>query len=263
MRTVSFTPCSASARPDRASPSLPAARWATHLAALFVLLLLCLALAAPQRVWAQQQIAVDVAPLVLERADDGVHLSTQLTFELPSSVEEALHKGMAIYFVTEATTLRARWYWYDKQVARANRYFRLSYQPLSRRWRLQTSTVPLTNNGQGVVLGQVYDTLTEALTGVQRISRWRIAGPGALEPDSRHTVEFQFRLDLTQLPRPFQLGVVGQSDWNIQAERSVRLPADMGRVEPTRSEAPKPDAPKPDAAARPDAPGARGEGGGR
>jgi hypothetical protein len=30
-------------------------------------------------------------------------------------------------------------------------------------------------------------------------------------------VEFRFRLDMSQLPRPFQIGTLGQSDWNISA----------------------------------------------
>ena len=243
MRTDSFTPCSANAVPDAA------VRAHAHSTVRCLLMLLCVwaSLAVWPKAWAEA-VVVEVAPLVLDRGEEGVYLSTQLGFELPSSVEDALTKGMAIHFVTEATTLRFRWYWYDKRVAQATRYVRLSYQPLSRRWRLQASTVPMTHSGQGVVLGQAYDSLREALAGVQRISRWRIAGPTDLEPDARHSVEFQFRLDVSQLPRPFQLGVVGQSDWNIQAERTIRL--DPIRAEPPKGDPARVDLPRAEGGAR-------------
>jgi hypothetical protein len=36
-------------------------------------------------------------------------------------------------------------------------------------------------------------------------------------------VEFRFHLDLSQLPRPFQIGTLGQADWNISASYSQPL----------------------------------------
>jgi hypothetical protein len=34
---------------------------------------------------------------------------------------------------------------------------------------------------------------------------------------------------VSQLPRPFQIGAVGHSDWNISASRNVRLVLDNPR----------------------------------
>ena len=50
---------------------------------------------------------------------------------------------------------------------------RLSYQPLTRRWRLVVSPTPIGNSG--LALGQTFDTREEALAAVQRISHWKIA----------------------------------------------------------------------------------------
>ena len=72
-------------------------------------------------------------------------------------------------------------------------------------------------------LAQSFDSLPEALSALQRISRWRIASAEDVDPDARHNVDFQFRLDVGQLPRPLQIGVVGQSDWAINISRGVRL----------------------------------------
>ena len=144
-----------------------------------------------------------------------------MQFELPPAVEEALAKGIPMYFVAEATIYRDRWYWYDKRVASVARHMRLAYQPLTRRWRLQISPQPIGNSG--LILGQMFDTREEALAAVQRVSGWRIADAADVEPDATHNIDFRFRLDVSQLPRPFQIGAVGQAEWIILAVRNQRL----------------------------------------
>ena len=165
-----------------------------------------------------------ISELRLEQADDGVYLTAQVQFELPALVEEVLEKGIAVYFVAEAELYRERWYWTDLKVAQAARYMRLAYQPLSRRWRLNVSPVPITNAGFGVSLNQNFDTLADALDGVRRVGRLRLGDIAEIGDETTHPVMFRFRLDTSQLPRPFQLGAVGQTDWNISVEKSARLP---------------------------------------
>ncbi|MGV3571940.1 MAG: DUF4390 domain-containing protein [Ramlibacter sp.] len=174
-----------------------------------------------------QGSAPDVTQLQVERTDEGLVLSATVRFELPTVIDDALAKGIPMFFVAEASVFRDRWYWYDKRIAGATRHMRLSYQPLTRRWRLQVSSSPI--GSSGLVLGQNFDSREEALAAVQRISRWRITDPGEVDPESAHNVQFRFRLDLSQLPRPFQIGAVGQSEWSIQAVRVHRLLAEPGR----------------------------------
>jgi hypothetical protein len=165
--------------------------------------------------------ASEVTQLRLERTEEGVLLNATVRFDLPPAVDDALQKGIPMFFVAEATLLRDRWYWYDKPVAGAQRHMRLSYQPLTRRWRLQVSSAPI--GGSGLALGQSFDTQEEALRAVQSIARWKIADVADLEPDARYSIDFRFRLDVSQLPRPFQIGVVGQAEWNVSAARTQRL----------------------------------------
>jgi hypothetical protein len=174
-----------------------------------------------------QQASAEVTQLQVERSEEGVQLSATVRFELPHAVEDALAKGIPMFFVAEASIYRERWYWYDKRVAYAARHMRLAYQPLTRRWRLQVSSSQIGNSG--LVLGQIFDTQEEALAAIQRISRWRIADAGELDADTAHTVDFRFRLDVSQLPRPFQIGAVGQADWVIVAARTQRLVLDTPR----------------------------------
>ncbi len=168
--------------------------------------------------------AADLTPIRVERGDDGVYLSTIVHFELPPVVEDALLKGIPMFFLVEADVYQNRWYWTDKRVASAARTIRLAYQPLTRRWRVNIVS-GLINSSAGLraTLNQNYDTLPEALSAVQRLSRWRIADNADLEPDVMHKLEFSFRLDVSQLPRPFQIGIAGQRDWTIAVQATEKL----------------------------------------
>ena len=172
---------------------------------------------------ATQAVAAEVGELRLERADDGIYVSAALQFDLPELASDALYKGIPMFFVADAVLLRDRWYWSARQVAEATRYFRLSYQPLTRRWRLNISPVPFTNSGLGVVLGQNFDSYADALASIQRISHWKIAESSEIDASGAYTLNFRFRLDMSQLPRPFQIGAVGQSGWNLLVSSSQRL----------------------------------------
>ena len=171
--------------------------------------------------------AAEITQLRLERSEEGVLLSAHVNFDLPAVIDDALAKGIPMFFVAEAVLFRDRWYWYDRQVAAASRHMRLSYQPLTRRWRLVVSPTPIGNSG--LALGQTFDTREEAIAAVQRISHWKIAEAADVDPDVRHNVDFRFRLDVSQLPRPFQIGAVGHADWNISVMRNQRLALESAR----------------------------------
>ena len=178
--------------------------------------------------------AAELDQLKVVRTDDGVYLSAVVQFELPPVVEDALAKGIALFFVVEADIYRDRWYWTDRRVASATRTIRLAFQPLTRRWRVNIVT-GLINNSAGLraTLNQNYDTLPEAMAAVQRLSRWRIADNSEIELDAVLSLDFSFKLDLSQLPRPFQIGVAGQRDWNISVQKNERLQIERETAELT------------------------------
>jgi hypothetical protein len=178
---------------------------------------------------AQAQVATDITQLHLERSEDAWQVSAQLQFDMPVVVEEALLKGIPMVFVYSADVLRERWYWYDKKMQTTERQMRLAYQPLTRRWRLNVSTGAPANSGVGLALNQSYDTLAQALSAIKRVSRWRVAEAGDLDSAAKYKLDFRFRLDLGQLPRPFQIGALGQSDWDIAASALVPLVAESGK----------------------------------
>ena len=209
--TVSSTPCWKSAVPERLLRILRLAFW-----------LLAMPLA-------QAQNAVDLQQLRADRAGGEVLVSASVVFELPPVVEDALLKGIPLFFMLEADLLQERWYWTDKRVTGVQRQLRLAYQPLTRRWRVNATTAPGGDSSQGLALSQNFDSLAEALATVKKISRWKVSDLSESEASAKYRVEFRFRLDLGQLPRPFQIGAIGQSEWDIQASGRAPLRSEAGK----------------------------------
>ena len=167
--------------------------------------------------------SAEVSLLRLERSPDGIFLYANVKVELPAAVEDALMKGVPMFFVAQADVVRHRWYWTDRRVASAQRHMRLAYQPLTRRWRLNVASGVITASSVGLALNLNFESLADAMSALQRLSGWKIADASQVEADATHKVEFRFELDLAQLPRPFQIGVIGQSDWSISATASQQI----------------------------------------
>jgi Domain of unknown function (DUF4390) len=175
-------------------------------------ILLCVGISA-----AQAQSQAEIAQFRAERQDEEIFVSAEVQFELPSTVEDALLRGIPMYFLAELDILRDRWYWYDKKVATAQRSMRLAYQPLTRTWRVNAAQGASVAGSQGLTLNQSFENLRQALAVIKRISRWKVADTTDLDGGVKHHVDFRFKLDLSQLPRPFQIGALGQTGWDISA----------------------------------------------
>lgn len=202
------------ARPARRTPWLASA----------VAAICLLALALPARA-----DKIDLTQIELTRDEEGLSLGYQARIELPRAVEDAMQKGVPLYFVAEAELLRSRWYWRDKRVARASRHWRVTWQPLTRRYRVNFGS-----------LSQTYDTLADALGAVQRSARWKLADPSELEDGARQYVEFSLRLDTSQLPRPLQISFGGQAEWTLGVERTLAVPEVLPPAPPSLPPPPPP-----------------------
>ncbi len=167
---------------------------------------LALATAAP----AQAQ-GVELAQLQTTRADGALNLDFVARVTLPRAVEDALQRGVPIYFVAEAQLLRNRWYWRDERVSRVSRSWRLAYQPLTSAWRVSLGG-----------LNQTFPSLAEALANVSRSGGWKLADLSQLD-EKGYYLEFSYRLDSSQLPGPMQFGLGGQGDWAVGVSRSIKV----------------------------------------
>lgn len=164
----------------------------------------------PTVAWAQ---GVEVLTLQVERGPTIVALDCVLRVTLPAAVEDALRRGVPLHFVARATLYRPRWYWRDERIGRATRQWRLSYQPLTSSYRISIGG-----------LHQTFASLDEALATVSRLSAWRLADADDVDPGERHYVEFEWRLDTSQLPRPMQIGIGSLPEWTLELARTLPLP---------------------------------------
>ena len=118
-------------------------------------------LLAPCHAGADERIGVMAASL--EQAKDGpngaIVLNATFEFELPQALEEAVQKGIALYFNIEFELFRKRWYWFDRRIASSALVYRLSYSPLTRQYRLARGG-----------LSQPFESLDEALALVKSAS---------------------------------------------------------------------------------------------
>lgn len=183
--------------------------------------LLCASWCVMCSAWSQTTSA-DITQLISTRLDKYVAISAQIKFDLPPAIEEAMYKGVSLTFVAEAEITRDRWYWTDKNIATTSRQVRISYQALTRRWRVLPWSDMVSNSGLGVQLPQTYETLAEALAIAQRIYNWRVADLADVT-DANHWLTLRYRLDISQLPKPLQIGLLGQGDWAIATTARQRL----------------------------------------
>jgi hypothetical protein len=174
---------------------------------------LALALLGGMGPWAgiAQAQGVELPSISAKRQDGGAVLDFVAYLSLSKPVEDALRRGVPVYFVADAVVYRPRWYWRDEKVSHVTRSWRLSYQPLTSAWRVSLGA-----------FSQTYPSLEEALYTITRIAHWRI-DDNAPEPGERYYVEFTFKLDSSQLPRPMQLDLAAQSEWRLGVERTLPI----------------------------------------
>jgi hypothetical protein len=189
------------------------------------LLRVCLAalalawLAAPAL--ADERIGLMVAALepAANGQPPGVYLNATFEFELPPALDDALHKGIALYFVIDFDLYRERWWWFNRKTASAQLVYRLSYSPLTRQYRLARGG-----------LSQPFDSLEEALALLKSVRNWRVLERGVLKPGEEYVGELRMRLDTSQLPKPFQVNAIGSREWNLSSDLLVlRVPPELAR----------------------------------
>lgn len=179
-------------------------RCCRSLECLAALLLLCVGMAATLPARADR---IDVKKAALEAAENGYVLEADFEIALTHPLEEALNKGVPLYFTFDFELIRPRWYWFNEKIAGARQQYRLSYNALTRQYRVAVRT-----------LHQNFATLAEALEFMSRVRLGEIAEPGALSRGNTYTAAVRLRLDTSQLPRPFQITAVGSRDWSISSD---------------------------------------------
>jgi len=164
---------------------------------------------APSSTLAQERIGVMAAALepAARETGDALLLNAAFEFEMPQALEEAVQKGIALYFNIEFELFRKRWYWFDRRVASSTLTYRLSYSPLTRQYRLARGG-----------LSQSFETLDEALGLLKSVRNWRVADKSVLSAREEYDAQVRMRLDVNQLPKPFQVNAITSREWTLASD---------------------------------------------
>lgn len=137
----------------------------------------------------------------------GYVINADIEFELNDRLQDALLHGVTLYFVAEAVVERPRWYWLNEVVVDRRLEYGVSYHAITRSYRLSIGS-----------FHQSLDSLDAAVRTMQRIRNWQVAESGDIQPGISHEVALRFRLDMSQLPKPFQVTAIGSRDWSLGTE---------------------------------------------
>ncbi|RQH03622.1 DUF4390 domain-containing protein [Paraburkholderia dinghuensis] len=151
--------------------------------------------------------SISVQRASLQADGTGWSLDAQFSFELNSSLEDAVNKGIPLYFTTDFELSRPRWYWFDEQPVSVSQSIRLSFQPLTREYRVSTG---------GLQLG--FPTLAEALAVIKHVTSWHVIEPKDVRQGETYTASVRMQLDVALMPKPFQIDAVNNRDWNLSSD---------------------------------------------
>jgi hypothetical protein len=154
-----------------------------------------------------QADGIDFNSASLEATDEGYKLSSSFSVELTRSLEDALMRGVPLYFILQVEVSRPRWYWFDEVAIKATRKIRLSYNVLTQQYRASV-------DGS---LHRNFSHLDDLLALLRRPGRWLVADSSALQKDASYTVAVQLSLDVSALPKPIQVSALGNGDWRMSS----------------------------------------------
>ena len=151
-------------------------------------------------------------------SEEGFVASADFNINFNARLEEAVNRGVVLYFTVDFELSRSRWYWFDEQILRRGKTFQLSYHALTRQYRLSTGA-----------LYQSYATLDETLRAMTRLRNWLVIEKGEIKADQPYLAGLRMRLDLSQMPKTFQVGALSNKDWHLASDwlRWIFIPSDV------------------------------------
>jgi hypothetical protein len=150
-------------------------------------------------------IPVKAAELRIEEGE--VLLNAEFEFSLNPTLEDALEKGIPLYFVLDFELTRGRWYWLDEKVVQTALVYRVSYNALTRQYRVASG-----------LLTQTFNSLDEVERFIGRVTSRVVASADALTKGAKYDAAVRLRMDVNQLPKPFQVNALASREWTLASD---------------------------------------------
>ena len=154
--------------------------------------------------------AIHVKSAEISQNAGDYYIEAKFDVELTHTLEDALNKGLPLHFIVEFELIRPRWYTlylWNNSVLEFEQDSRLSYNALTRQYRLSRGA-----------LHQNFDTLNDALALMGRLRPRFLADSGMLDQGKVYEAAIRMRLDVSQLPKPFQINALASRDWNLASQ---------------------------------------------
>ncbi len=171
---------------------------------------------------AQAADGIEIGETRLERSIDGEAwiLNVDVDIQLSPRLEDAVNKGLPLYFVLELEVTKPRWYWFDESSSSKVQTYKLSYHALTRQYRLALGAYQ-----------QTFSTLVDAIRAMTKIRGWRVGEFEQFVIGAKYDAQVRMRLDASQLPKPFQVIGITNKEWTLNSDwkRFVFVPRAPGQ----------------------------------
>lgn len=139
-------------------------------------------------------------------------INAQFSIDLNPTLSDALRQGLPLHFVIDFDITGPRWYsWYHAVasgfLSNNERRIRLSYHAISRQYRVTHGS-----------FYHAFSRLEEALAEVSKVKNWRVLQVDQFNKGAELEGRIRMRLDTEQLPKPFQINLIGDEDWIVVSD---------------------------------------------
>jgi len=155
--------------------------------------------------------AQTIARASVERIDPVVdngqlNLDIDIALQLNATMDQALSRGVPLYFSLDLEIEQPRWWWFNKTIVETSLDRRLSYNALMQSWRVSTGDLSIPTA-----------SFNEAVTLLSQIRNWPVVMSDRFEPNQQYTGRVRIRLDTDRLARPLQMDSVNRSNWALNS----------------------------------------------
>lgn len=151
-------------------------------------------------------------PIQLLRAElvprgDAYFLLGGYQLTLTPAMEDALQRGVPLYFLQLFEAYRPRDFWLGEDVADLRRTLRLSHNALLRNFQVSGGGNPRT-----------FDTLPQALEALGSLDDWHVLDKKSLSRKYLYHARVRMYLDTSLLPKPLQINAFTSNRWDLDSD---------------------------------------------
>jgi hypothetical protein len=155
-----------------------------------------------------QAEGIQIKSVSMATVEQGYEISIDSEIALNATLEQVLEKGIVLYFVTKFSLVDSRWYWLYDEVARGKLRVGLRYYALTRQYHLNHPS-----------FSQSFNTLAEALQALGQLRDYPLIVKSDLKNDVDYIASLRIWLDLTRMPKPFQVEALGSRKWDLSSDK--------------------------------------------